>query len=64
MERRIEEIFELIDGVKVEVVEVSFGVCDNCYLLDNSNFRLCNKMKCTMNERSDRTDVIFKKVKQ
>ena len=66
MERKVDEIF-YFNGVKLKVVDIKDKFyCDECYFY---HFGFCVKNKgmigdCTFNHRKDKTNVIFKKIKE
>ena len=63
MERKIGEVFEL-DGVKLRVEKTPTTLeCFGCFF-EKNEFYICRKYKCFPEERLDKTDVIFTKVKE
>ena len=60
-EYKIGEVFETKDGEKFEVVESQSFSCFGCAFIVDVK---CIGSKCGTNNRSDKTNVIFKKVSE
>lgn len=63
MEYKIGEEFVYEDSIVVAKKGSAEISCDDCFF-KNLPFSFCSNIKCITSERSDNTDIIFKKVKK